>query len=101
MYLDDFGTGYSSFNYIKTLPIDVVKIDRSLLVNIETDIKAKSIVETMIKLCHNLELKVVCEGVEELAQVEILKNINCDYIQGYYFSKPLEKKQFDIFLKDF
>lgn len=101
VYLDDFGTGYSSFNYIKTLPIDVVKIDRSLLVNIETDIKAKSIVETMIKLCHNLELKVVCEGVEELAQVEILKNIDCDYIQGYYFSKPLEKEQFDIFLKDF
>ncbi|MGL5351790.1 MAG: putative bifunctional diguanylate cyclase/phosphodiesterase [Clostridium sp.] len=101
VYLDDFGTGYSSFNYIKTLPIDVVKIDRTLLVNIETDSKAKSIVETMIKLCHNLDLKVVCEGVEELAQVEILKNINCDYIQGYYFSKPLQKKEFDIFLKEF
>ncbi|MGL5086462.1 MAG: putative bifunctional diguanylate cyclase/phosphodiesterase, partial [Clostridium sp.] len=101
VYLDDFGTGYSSFNYIKTLPIDVVKIDRSLLINIEADSKAKSIVETMIKLCHNLDLKVVCEGVEELAQVEILENINCDYIQGYYFSKPLQKLEFDIFLKEF
>ncbi|MBU3136663.1 bifunctional diguanylate cyclase/phosphodiesterase [Clostridium gasigenes] len=101
VYLDDFGTGYSSFNHIKTLPIDVVKIDRSLLINIEQDIEAKSIVETMISLCHKLKLKVVCEGVEELAQVEILKQINCDDIQGYYFSKPLPKQLFNKFLEEF
>lgn len=101
VYLDDFGTGYSSFNHIKTLPIDVVKIDRSFIIDIEDDKISKSIVETMINLCHNLNLKVVCEGVEVGEQVEILRQINCDDIQGYYFSKPLQKEMFDIFLKEF
>lgn len=101
VYLDDFGTGYSSFNHIKNLPIDVVKIDRSLLIDIEEDIKAKCIIETMITLCHNLNLEVVCEGVENLAQVEILKQLNCDDIQGYYFSRPLPKEQFNKFLEEF
>lgn len=101
VYLDDFGTGYSSFNHIKTLPVDVVKIDRSLLIDIERDAKAKSIVETMINLCHNLGLKVVCEGVEDSIQVEILKKLNCDDIQGYYFSKPIGKEKFDKYLEEF
>lgn len=100
VYLDDFGTGYSSFNHIKNLPIDVVKIDRSFIIDIEEDSRSKSIVETMINLCHNLNLKVVCEGVEDLVQVEILKQINCDDIQGYYFSRPLPKEEFDAFLKE-
>lgn len=100
VYLDDFGTGYSSFNYIKTLPIDVIKIDRSLLIDIEEK-NNKSIMETMIILCHNLNLKVVCEGVEELGQLEILKELKCDNIQGYYFSKPLPKDQFNNYLKEF
>lgn len=101
VYLDDFGTGYSSFNHIKNLPVDVIKIDRSLLIDIEEDSKAKSIVETMINLCHNLDLKVVCEGIEDIEQVEILKRLDCDNIQGYYFSRPLPKQEFDKFLKEF
>ena len=101
IYLDDFGTGYSSFNHIKTLPIDVVKIDRTLLIDIEGDINAKSIVETMINLCHSLNLKVVCEGVEDLVQFEILKKLKCDDIQGYYFSKPISKENFDNYLEKF
>ena len=101
VYLDDFGTGYSSFNHIKTLPIDVVKIDRSLLIDIERDYKAKCIVETMINLCHNLDLKVVCEGIEDLVQFEILEKLKCDDIQGYYFSKPIEKEVFNKYLEEF
>lgn len=93
--LDDFGIGYSSFKHIKILPIDIIKLDRSLLVDIETNNKDKVIVETMIKLCHSLDLKVVCEGVEQRAQVDILKELSCDSIQGYYFSRPLPKDDFD------
>ncbi|MEG0296221.1 MAG: EAL domain-containing protein [Clostridium sp.] len=97
--LDDFGIGYSSFKHIKILPIDIIKLDRSLLVDIETNNKDKVIVETMIKLCHSLDLKVVCEGVEQRAQVDILKELSCDNIQGYYFSRPLPKDDFDKLMK--
>ena len=101
VYLDDFGTGYSSFNHIKTLPIDVIKIDRSFLLDIEQNNKSKSIVGTMINLFHGLNLDIVCEGVEDKEQVGILKNLECDNIQGYYFSKPLPKSVFDEFVKEF
>lgn len=93
--LDDFGVGYSSFNHIKMLPIDTLKIDRSLLVKIEDDNKSLAIVETLINLAHTLNLEVVCEGIEEKPQVEILRGIACDLIQGYYISQPLKEKLFD------
>lgn len=99
--LDDFGVGYSSFSHIQILPVDVIKIDRSLVMNIEDDIKSRSIVETMISLCHSLNLKVVCEGVEDIEQVEILKALKCDSIQGYYFSKPLCKEKFTEYVETF
>lgn len=86
--LDDFGTGYSSFGYLKALPLDIVKIDRSLIRTIETDTKSKLIVETMISILHGLNLDVVIEGVENEKQYSILKSMNADTIQGYYFSKP-------------
>lgn len=101
VYLDDFGVGYSSFNHIKILPVDVIKIDRSLVANIESDIKTKSIVKTLIMLCHSLNLRVVCEGVEDLTQVNILKDLACDNIQGYYFSRPLPKESFNEFVNSF
>lgn len=96
--LDDFGVGYSSFNHIKTLPIDVVKMDRSLVCNIEDNIKDKAIVQTMINLCHSLNLTVTCEGVEVKNQVDILKTLNCDNIQGYYYSQPINKQEFEKFI---
>ncbi|MGL4345362.1 MAG: EAL domain-containing protein [Cellulosilyticaceae bacterium] len=92
--LDDFGVGYSSFNYIKMLPIDVLKIDRSLLLEVDKDAKTKSIIETMIKLSHTLGLEVVCEGVETEDQVELLKTVHCDKIQGYFISKPIPSLEF-------
>nr|WP_307991918.1 EAL domain-containing protein [uncultured Niameybacter sp.] len=92
--LDDFGVGYSSFNHIKMLPIDTLKIDRSLLLTIEEDSKTLSIIETLIQLAHTLGLDVVCEGIEEERQIELLKEISCDMIQGYFISQPVEEKLF-------
>lgn len=92
--LDDFGVGYSSFNYIKTLPLDTLKIDRSLLISVENDKKTFAIIKTLINLAHTLGLDVVCEGVEMKNQLELLTNIECDKIQGYYISKPLKLNDF-------
>lgn len=96
--LDDFGVGYSSFNHIKTLPLDSLKIDRSLLISLEEDKKTLSIVETLINLAHTLELEVICEGIEMKEQMELLKNIKCDKVQGYYISKALCQNDFKEFL---
>lgn len=86
--LDDFGTGYSSLNYLTKLPIDVLKIDRSFVIDLVSNPKSKCIVENIINLSHQLGIKVVAEGVEDGFQVEYLKTILCDIVQGYYFSKP-------------
>lgn len=92
--LDDFGVGYSSFNHIKMLPIDTIKIDRSLLLKVEEDEKSIAIIETLIQLAHTLELDVICEGVEEQDQLDLLKDLNCDKIQGYFISRPIEEDKF-------
>lgn len=92
VFLDDFGTGYSSLNYLLRLPIHVIKIDRSFILNMTTDKKGVKIIESIINLAHNMELKVVAEGVEEEEQLKILKNLKCDIIQGYIFGKPMSEK---------
>jgi len=99
--LDDFGTGYSSLNYLKELPIDVVKIDRSFIANMNKDIKEQKIAKSIIDLSHILELKVVAEGIEDSQQAEILKSFECDFGQGYLFGKPLPKDQFMELAKRF
>lgn len=99
--LDDFGIGYSSFNYIKVLPLDTLKIDRSLLISLEEDKKTLAIIETLINLSHTLDLNVVCEGVELQSQLELLKSINCDEIQGYFISRPIEFSTFKEFIINF
>ena len=99
--LDDFGVGYSSFNYIKNLPLDTLKIDRSLLISVEEDKKTLAIIETLINLSHTLDLKVICEGVELESQLELLKGINCDGIQGYFISKPIGFNTFKEFIINF
>ena len=86
--LDDFGTGYSSLSYLTKLPIDVLKIDRSFIIDLCSNPKEKCMVESIIRLSHQLGIDVVAEGVEEKEQVEYLKAISCDFVQGYYFSKP-------------
>ena len=86
--LDDFGTGYSSLNYLTKLPIDVLKIDRSFVVELADNVKSRCIVVNIINLSHELGIHVIAEGVEDLEQVEYLKGIYCDSVQGYYYSKP-------------
>ncbi|MCY6369181.1 EAL domain-containing protein [Clostridium ganghwense] len=99
--LDDFGTGYSSLNYLKNLPIDTIKLDKTFIDNLTTDSKEKFIVSALIDLSHGINLKVVAEGVESKEQFNILKEYGCDEIQGYYFSKPVSDKEFETsFLND-
>lgn len=86
--LDDFGTGYSSLNYLNVLPVDVIKMDKSFIDGIGNDKKSEFIISTIINLSHNMKIKVVAEGVENKEQLEFLKKCQCDYIQGYIYSKP-------------
>lgn len=87
--LDDFGTGYSSFNHLKELPIEVLKIDKSFVDQLVGNKGQESIVRSMIQLGHNLNMKVLVEGVENKLQVDWLKKEGCDLIQGFYYSKPV------------
>lgn len=87
--LDDFGTGYASLSHLKRFPIDRIKIDQSFVKGIDVNIDDAVIVKTIISLAHNLDLKVVAEGVESLQQAQILSNYGCDFIQGYYIAKPM------------
>lgn len=98
--LDDFGTGYSSLNYLKLLPIDTVKIDRSFIKNIINDPKDASITESIISMSHSLNLKVLAEGVETPEQFEFLRSIHCDQAQGYLFSKPLPADEISKLLRE-
>ncbi|WP_291647898.1 EAL domain-containing protein [Clostridium sp.] len=86
--LDDFGTGYSSLNHLTKLPIDVLKIDRSFVIDMSENDKSRYIVENIIQLSHKLGMTVVAEGVEEKEQVDYLRSIECDTVQGFYYSKP-------------
>jgi len=88
--IDDFGTQYSSLSYLKNYPFDILKIDRLFIKDIETDIKARTIIHLIVQLGHRLGMKVTAEGVETEYQLEFLKEISCDYVQGYYFSRPVE-----------
>lgn len=90
--LDDFGTGYSSLSYVNKLPVDIIKIDRSLIINIVQDIQNMEIVKAIIAMAYSLNIKVVVEGVEDIEQFIILKKLNSYAIQGYLISKPLPPK---------
>jgi len=87
--IDDFGTGHSSLSYLKRLPVDEIKIDRSFVMEMESSDNDAKIVHATIDLAHNLGLKVVAEGVETEAALMVLKRLNCDYAQGYYLSRPV------------
>lgn len=86
--LDDFGTGFSSLNYLRIIPINTLKIDKSFVDDICTNKNQESVVEGIIQLAHKMHIDVVAEGVETREQLELLKNMECDIIQGYIFSKP-------------
>lgn len=90
--MDDFGTGYSSLNLLNTLSIDILKIDRTFLEQI--DQKGKSIIELIIHIAHTFQIKVICEGIETIEQLDYLQSVGCDMGQGYYVSKPIPEKDF-------
>lgn len=98
--VDDFGKEYSSLSYLKQLPINQMKIDRSFQMTL-TDRKTQSIVKSIIELAHNLQLEVVAEGVERSEEKEILKQYDCDIVQGYYYAKPLQATEFKKWLQEF
>ena len=87
--IDDFGTGYSSLAYLKNLPADEIKIDKSFVLNMANDKKDESIVKAAVDLAHTLSLKVVAEGVEDEKTFDILAEMGCDYAQGFYIAEPM------------
>ena len=87
--IDDFGTGYSSLAYLKNLPADEIKIDKSFVMNMANDKKDESIVKAAVDLAHTLGLKIVAEGVEDEKTLDILTDMGCNYAQGYYMAKPM------------
>jgi len=97
--IDDFGTGYSSLNYLKTFPIDTLKIDQTFVRDVERDSKDAAIVATIVSLAKNLGFKVVAEGVESRAQMEFLRESECSLFQGYWVSRPLPAVDFSIYLQ--
>ncbi|MCL5975834.1 MAG: bifunctional diguanylate cyclase/phosphodiesterase [Gammaproteobacteria bacterium] len=99
--IDDFGTGYSSLNYLHGLPVDAIKIDKSFVSTLSLNNKNSTIVEMLISLAHQLNLKVVAEGVETDAQNQQLFGWHCDFIQGFLFSKPLDKAAYAAYLSQY
>ncbi|MBA6233532.1 MULTISPECIES: putative bifunctional diguanylate cyclase/phosphodiesterase [unclassified Colwellia] len=99
--LDDFGTGYSSLSYLRRFSIDILKIDRSFIKEMTMVKDDKTLVTAIITMAKALGIAVVAEGVEKKEEVEILTELGCDFIQGYYFSKPLPVQALEIFLKKF
>jgi len=95
IYMDDFGTGYSSLSYLKHLPIDVLKIDKTFIDDISENFKNDTIIlNTILAMGQTLNLSIIAEGIEYEYQLNYLKNKNCDYYQGYYFSKALTEEDF-------
>ena len=101
IHLDDFGTGYSSLNYLEELPVDALKIDRSFVSRFDSDRSENAIVEMIIALAKTLDVRVIAEGIENRLQADILKSMNCNLLQGYYFSKPLPVDEATEFLAEF
>lgn len=93
--LDDFGTGYSSLNYIKQLPLDIIKVDKTFIDDIVEDDYAQAFVKLIVDLSKTIGTKIVVEGVEHKEQYDLLKRLGVDYIQGYYFGKPVPAKVFE------
>lgn len=92
--IDDFGTGFSNFQYLQDLRIDTLKIDKRFIDGLNNQEHSRPIVKAMIDMGHALNMSVVAEGVEDKEQLDVLKDLSCDEIQGYYFSKPLNPKDF-------
>lgn len=92
--MDDFGAGYSNLNLIGTLPIDIIKLDREFLRQMDLNRNMRGIITCAIELAHMLGVRIICEGVEQAEHVDFLRQAGCDYVQGYFFSKPIPQDLF-------
>jgi diguanylate cyclase (GGDEF)-like protein/PAS domain S-box-containing protein len=98
--IDDFGTGYSSFAYLARFPVHTLKVDRSFVRDLSTNDTSHKIVKSLVRLAHSLQLSVIAEGVEETADMDILKRIRCDMVQGYAFGRPMPFDKFVQFARE-
>lgn len=98
--MDDFGSAYSSLNMLKNMAVSVIKMDLRFIDDLETNVKAGKIVSAVINMAHSMEMHVIAEGVETSSQAEFLRNLNCDYMQGYYFAKPMPKDDFEKLIRE-
>ncbi|MCI5124339.1 MAG: EAL domain-containing protein, partial [Candidatus Electrothrix sp. AR5] len=98
--IDDFGTGYSSLAYLKNFPVNTLKIDQAFITDIVHDSNDETIVASVLSMAESLNLKVVAEGVETKGQLELLRKMGCEEVQGYYFSKPLPPEGVAALLKE-
>jgi EAL domain-containing protein (putative c-di-GMP-specific phosphodiesterase class I) len=97
--LDDFGSGYSSLSYLKRLPADILKVDKSFTKGLGLEVEDAAIVQTVVDLAHILGMEVVAEGVEVEEQETLLREMGCDFAQGYHFSRPLPPEEASEFLR--
>jgi diguanylate cyclase (GGDEF)-like protein/PAS domain S-box-containing protein len=99
IYMDDFGTGYSSLSQLQRMPLDALKIDREFVKDMNRDATSRSIVDSIIALAHTMSLRVIAEGVETAEQAARLADSGCDYLQGYYFGRPMPAAQVELFVE--
>ena len=97
--LDDFGTGFSSLSYLKRLPINKLKVDRSFVGDVAVDSRDAAIVEGVVTMADKLGLEVLIEGVETAEQFHFLRTLQCDHFQGYYFARPMALSALKAYLK--
>ncbi|MEZ5482431.1 MAG: EAL domain-containing protein, partial [Porticoccaceae bacterium] len=96
--IDDFGTGYSAINYLRKYPVETLKIDRSFIAELGISAQAETLVKVIIQMAKTLGISVVAEGVETEKQLDYLRDMGCDYIQGFYLARPMDKAAFQAFL---
>ena len=99
LLMDDFGSGYSSLNVLLESPFDVIKLDKRFIENMMTSDKGRNILEHVLQMASNLDITVLAEGVETKEQIELLRSIGCDQVQGYYYAKPMPEDEFFELLK--
>ncbi len=97
--LDDFGTGYSSLNYLKNMPVDIIKVDKSFILGKDGNPdETRHILEGIVNMAHCMELKVIAEGIETREQLALVSQAQCDGLQGFLFSRPLNLPKLKVFL---
>lgn len=97
--MDDFGSGYSSLNMLKDIPIDILKIDKAFLSEARDNSRRNIIFSSIVEMAHNLNIKVIVEGVEHLENVELMKECGCATAQGYYFARPMDERSFSVLFR--